>query len=83
MRLAYLETTMKRPEMPQEFRDYLAETRRRAWKRVPKEERKAHASKAVQSYWDRMSPEEKSTEMKRRAAKREANRKKAAGAKKP
>jgi hypothetical protein len=61
---------MKKPEMPQELRDYLAETRRKAWKRVPKEKRQAHASKAVQSYWDRMSPEERSAEMKRRAAKR-------------
>lgn len=70
-------------DMPQELRDYFAEARRKAWKGVPKKQRKAQASKAARSYWDAMSPEEKSAEMKRRAAKREANRKKTDDAKAP
>jgi len=69
--------------MPQELRDFFSKAGRKAWQGVSKKKRKAHASKAVQSYWDRMSPAEKSAEMKRRAAKREANRKKAASAKAP
>ncbi len=61
---------MKKPEMPQELKDYLSDARRRAWKRVPKEKRKSVASNAARSYWGAMTPEQRSAEMKRRAAKR-------------
>ena len=46
------------------------EAGRRRWKGTTKKERKELASKAVGSFWAKLSPEERSAEMKRRAAKR-------------
>jgi hypothetical protein len=62
-------------DMPQELRDFFAEARRKAWKSVPKKQRKAQASKAARSYWAAMNPEQRSAEMKRRAATRSKRRK--------
>jgi len=74
---------MAKIDMPKEVREFFADARRQAWKGVPKKKRKTLASKAASTYWDKKTPEERSAEMKRRAAKREANRKKAADAKAP
>lgn len=51
-------------------REYFAEQRRKAWKKLSDEERKQAASKASRAYWDSLTKEQRSAEMKRRAAKR-------------
>ena len=43
---------------------------KKAWVKKTKAEKQAVASNAGRAYWDALSPEERSAEMKRRAAKR-------------
>jgi hypothetical protein len=48
---------------------------RKRWANASDEEKKQAASHAVQAYWARLTPEERSAEMKRRAAKRKKRNK--------
>jgi hypothetical protein len=50
------------------------EAGRKRWKGVKKDEHRAISSKGGQSAWASMTPEERSAEMKRRAAKRKKKR---------
>jgi hypothetical protein len=50
------------------------EAGRRRWKGTTIEQRKEIAAKAVGSYWVKLSPAERSAEMKRRAAVRKRNK---------
>jgi hypothetical protein len=52
------------------FRQQGAKGAKKRWKSKTAEEKSAIASNASHAYWDSMSPEERSAEMKRRAAKR-------------
>jgi hypothetical protein len=54
------------------------EAGRRRWKGTTRKQRKELASKAVGSFWAKLSPEQRSAEMKRRAQVRERNRAKKA-----
>ena len=66
----------KRPKKPKPGkervldREFFAEARRKGWAHKSEAERKAVASNAGRAYWGKLSPEERSAEMKRRAAKR-------------
>jgi len=55
-------------------REFFANARKKAWAKLSAAERKEAASKAGSSYWSRLSPEERSAEMKRRAKVRAKNR---------
>jgi len=58
-------------------REFFAEHRRKAWAKVKKEDRKKILSKArkgLHRFWDSLTPEERSAEMKRRARVRKQNR---------
>jgi hypothetical protein len=55
-------------------REFFAEARRKGWAKKTKAEKQAAASKAGTAYWARLTPEERSAEMKRRAAKRKKKR---------
>jgi len=46
------------------------------WERAGAEEKQKTASQASRGYWDKLTPEERSAEMKRRAEVRKRNRKK-------
>jgi hypothetical protein len=48
---------------------------RKRWAKTSKKDRAKTAKRASRAYWDAMTPEERSAEMKRRAAKRAHNRK--------
>lgn len=50
------------------------EAGRRRWKGTTIKQRKELAAKAVSSFWDKLSPEQRSAEMKRRAVKRKKNK---------
>jgi hypothetical protein len=61
----------KRPRKgPVLNREFFAEARRKAWAKKSETEKKAAVSHASHAYWDALNPEERSAEMKRRAAKR-------------
>lgn len=51
-------------------RKFLSDARRKAWAKVKKADRQKAAAHASRAYWDSLSPEERSAEMRRRAAKR-------------
>jgi len=56
-----------------DLRAHLRRAVRARWAKSTAEERKEAASKASRAYWDKLSPEERSAEMKRRAKKRKKN----------
>lgn len=62
-------------ELPEAVRDYFREVGRKAWNGVSAKEKKARASHAARARWQTMTPEERSAEMKRRAAIRKRNAK--------
>jgi hypothetical protein len=49
---------------------HLRRARKKRWEGKTAEDKAATAQHASRAYWDSMSPEERSAEMKRRAAKR-------------
>ena len=49
---------------------------KKAWEKKSKAQKQAAASKAVTAYWARLTPEERSAELKRRAVVRAKNAKK-------
>jgi hypothetical protein len=51
-----------------------SEAGRRRWKGTTKKERTEQAKKAVRIFWDKLSPEQRSAEMKRRAKVRKRNK---------
>jgi hypothetical protein len=53
-----------------DLRAHLRRAIKKRWANATEEEKKASASRASRAYWDALSPEERSAEMKRRAAKR-------------
>jgi hypothetical protein len=53
-----------------DLRTHLRKAARARWSKATKAEKQAAASKASRAYWDALSPEERSVEMRRRAAKR-------------
>jgi hypothetical protein len=57
-------------------REFFAEAARRGWAKKTAAEKKAVASHASTAYWARLTPEERSAEMKRRAKVRAKNAKK-------
>lgn len=57
---------------------HLRKAARARWAKASKKEKTAAASKASRAYWDALTPEERSAEMKRRAAKRKKNRRRRA-----
>ena len=50
-----------------ELSEHLRRAVRRRWARASEQEKKEAASKASRAYWDSLTPEERSSEMKRRA----------------
>jgi hypothetical protein len=60
----------KRLKKPALNREFFAEAGRKGWAKKTESEKKAAAANASRAYWDALSPEERSAEMKRRAAKR-------------
>jgi len=52
------------------LKEHLKRARAARWKGKTKAEKSASAKSAASAYWERLSPEERSAEMKRRAAKR-------------
>jgi hypothetical protein len=58
----------KGSDIPEAVRAYFSEIGRKAWKGVSAKGKKARASHAARSRWESMTPEERSAEMKRRAA---------------
>ena len=53
-----------------DLRTHLKRALRKRWANATQEEKKQAASHAVRAYWDRLTPAERSAEMKRRAKKR-------------
>jgi hypothetical protein len=51
-----------------------AEAGRKRWKGTTKKERTEQAQGAARIFWDSLTPEERSAEMKQRAAKRKRNK---------
>jgi hypothetical protein len=54
---------------------HLRRARKKRWENSTEEEKKAAVSNASRAYWDALSPEERSAEMKRRAVVRAKNAK--------
>ena len=54
---------------------HLRRARKKRWKNATQEEKSATMQHASRAYWDRLTLEERSVEMKRRAAKRKKNSK--------
>jgi electron transfer flavoprotein alpha/beta subunit len=52
------------------LKEHLKRARAARWKGKTKAEKSASAKSAANAYWSRLSPEERSAEMKRRASKR-------------
>jgi hypothetical protein len=65
------------PKMPEAVREYFRELGRKAWEGTSVKARKARMSDAARSRWGTMTAEERSAEMKRRAAVRKRNKAKA------
>ena len=59
---------MSKKQISEAARAYMSEIGKRGGKN------NKHQSKAAQTYWAKLTPEERSEEMRRRAEKREANR---------
>lgn len=57
-----------------DLRTHLKKALRKRWAEASDDQKKEAASHAVQAYWAQLTPEERSTEMKRRAAVRAKNR---------
>jgi hypothetical protein len=57
-----------------ELSEHLRRAVRRRWAKASEQEKKEAASKASRAYWDSLTPEERSSEMKRRAKVRQLNR---------
>jgi len=55
-------------------REFFAAARRKAWAKVKKADREKIMSKVSHGFWDSLTPEERSAEMKRRAKVRKKNR---------
>ena len=55
---------------------HLKRARKKRWANATDAEKKEAASHAVQAFWAKLTPEERSAEMKRRAAKRKKKAKK-------
>lgn len=53
-----------------DLRTHLRKAARKRWANASEKEKKDTASHASRAYWDSMTPEQRSAEMKRRAAKR-------------
>ena len=64
----------RKPSSKELNREFFAEAARKGWAKRSEGEKKAVVSKASLAYWDRLSPEERSAEMKRRAKVRAKNR---------
>ena len=71
---------LRKPSSKELNREFFAEAARKGWAKKSEGEKKAVVSKASLAYWDRLSPEERSAEMKRRAVVRAENAKKKARA---
>ena len=56
------------------LRAHLRRAARARWAKASEEERKENAAHASRAYWDALTPEARSAEMKRRAAKRKKKR---------
>ena len=61
---------LNRFERMVDLRTHLRRASRARWSKATKAEKQEAASNASRAYWDALSPEERSAEMKRRAAKR-------------
>ena len=77
---AYNGAVANRPKKPVKEpavldREFFAEAARKGWAKKTVAEKKAVTSHASRAYWDKLSPEERSAEMKRRAKKRKKARK--------
>jgi hypothetical protein len=59
-----------------DLRTHLRKAARKRWAKASKAEKQKNAARASRAYWDSMSPEERSAEMKRRAAKRKRTKRK-------
>jgi hypothetical protein len=57
-----------------DLRTHLRRAARKRWAKASEEEKKAAVAHASRAYWDNLTPEERSAEMKRRAAKRKRNK---------
>lgn len=53
-----------------DLREHLERARRARWDKASEEEKKAAASNAGRAFWAKLSPEQRSAEMKKRAKKR-------------
>jgi hypothetical protein len=58
-----------------DLRTHLRKAARARWAKASEKEKKETASHASRAYWDSMTPEQRSAEMKRRAAKRRKRKK--------
>ncbi len=63
-----------KPEVPEAVRDYFSRMGRKAWEGKSAKAKKARTSHAASSRWASMTAEERSAEMKRRAAVRKRNK---------
>jgi electron transfer flavoprotein alpha/beta subunit len=68
-------TTVNLPDVVS-LEKHLERARAARWKGKSKADKTAAAKKAASAYWDQLSPEQRSIEMKRRAEVRAKNRKK-------
>jgi hypothetical protein len=55
-------------ELREELRKHLRRAVRKRWARATDDQKKAAASNAVSAFWAKLTPEQRSKEMKRRAA---------------
>ena len=53
-----------------DLNEHLDRARKKRWERATAAQKQAAASHASRAYWDSLTPEERSAEMKRRAEKR-------------
>jgi len=58
-----------------DLRTHLRRAIRRRWEKATADEKQKAASKASRGYWDKLGPDERSAEMKRRAEVRKKNQK--------
>ena len=59
-----------------ELATHLRRALKKRWAKASESEKKAAVAHASRAYWDKLTPEERSAEMKRRAKVRAKNRKK-------
>jgi hypothetical protein len=68
--LAPLSRLGYRTDVVVDLRTHLRRAARKRWAKASDEQKKAAVAHASHAYWDKLTPEERSAEMKRRAAKR-------------